>query len=333
MLTPEELTKAGDYVATAISVFETNLLRDISIRIRNVILDNYNIAEENAKMTNAIEKQLAIARENIPKRINKLVKEENEDKTALKNEIKNRLNLINLSFGIKIGGILTAIPLANMLYSFVSNNELRAKIIGQPVELTMQYSLRDVADSGVISPFGQHYKRFENIVLESAITKINKITTDEYLIKEHLTDLWEVSAHYGARNKGIGIINHESWQGKIYTMDQLKTVCGLGNGLGLLGWNCRHSFRPFTGKRLYTDKQLEKFKGKKISYKNKIFDGYQATQMKATMERRLRALRREQLVGLQVGDKIREQTRIYKEFCKVAEIESEIGRTYLNFKT
>jgi len=43
-------------------------------------------------------------------------------------------------------------------------------------------------------------------------------------------------------------------------------------------------------------------------------------------------LRREQVVGLQTGDKISQQTQIYFDFCKTAGIKPEIGRTYLTFK-
>jgi hypothetical protein len=332
MLTPDELTNAGDYVSEVIGAFEINLLRDISLRIKNVILNDYDLNHQNEILNNYIEKQLTIAKKNIPKRIDKLMPEDTTDKTELTNEIENRLNPTNLNFGIKIGGILTAIPLMNMLYSFVTHNQIRANITGRSTESTLDYSLADIADSGVITPVGQNYRRMESVVGESTLTTVNKVETDKYKIEEKPLELWEVSAHFGARNKGTGPMNHESWQGKVYTAEQLKSVCGLGQGIGLLGWNCRHSYKPFTGQRTYTDKQLKEFKGRRIEYKGKKLDGYECTKMKSYMERRIRELRREQVVGLQTGDKISQQTQIYFDFCKTAGIKPEIGRTYLTFK-
>jgi len=52
-----------------------------------------------------------------------------------------------------------------------------------------------------------------------------------------------VTQHYGARTKRAGRPNYEdhfSWQGKVYDLDGLTTVCGYGTGGGLGGWNCRH---------------------------------------------------------------------------------------------
>ena len=67
-----------------------------------------------------------------------------------------------------------------------------------------------------------------------------------------ILDRYEVSWHAGARP------DHAAWQGKVYTMEQLKRICGLGTGLGLLGWNCRHEYYLFFlgSERRYTDKWL-----------------------------------------------------------------------------
>lgn len=58
-------------------------------------------------------------------------------------------------------------------------------------------------------------------------------------------DKWYVTQHLGARDKGVGHENHESWQGAVYTMDGLKTTCGYGEMLGLSGINCRHIMFPY----------------------------------------------------------------------------------------
>jgi hypothetical protein len=58
-------------------------------------------------------------------------------------------------------------------------------------------------------------------------------------------DLVAVSAHMGARNRGEGPQNHESWQGKVYSRsgtnpkyENFYDVTGYGTGEGLGGWNC-----------------------------------------------------------------------------------------------
>lgn len=49
----------------------------------------------------------------------------------------------------------------------------------------------------------------------------------------------QVSAHMGARPE------HAEWQGGVYRFDELPEICGYGDGAGLGGYNCRHSFTPF----------------------------------------------------------------------------------------
>ena len=51
----------------------------------------------------------------------------------------------------------------------------------------------------------------------------------------------------------------QPWQGRVYTKEQLVSVCGYGDVAGLKGANCRHDFNPFfpgLDKRIYTDEQL-----------------------------------------------------------------------------
>lgn len=65
------------------------------------------------------------------------------------------------------------------------------------------------------------------------------------LAREMGCDLVEVDAHYGARNHGTGPMNHESWQGKIYSISgrdrrypPLVETTGYGTVIGLYGVNC-----------------------------------------------------------------------------------------------
>ena len=105
------------------------------------------------------------------------------------------------------------------------------------------------------------------------------------------TDYFEVEAHLGARP------THEEWQGKVYTREELVTVCGLGDVTGLLGANCYHLYYPFVpgvSRRMYTDEQLEQMKEK--SHKKKEWNGkdytmYEAKQQQRHLETQMRAWR------------------------------------------
>ena len=104
------------------------------------------------------------------------------------------------------------------------------------------------------------------------------------------TDMYEVTFHRGARP------THQPWQGKVWSMKQLKEVCGLGDVAGLKGANCRHDYRPFPpgSVRTYTDEQLQKMledENTPKEYNGKQYTTYEATQQQRKMERTMRAQR------------------------------------------
>ncbi|MBP3927853.1 MAG: phage minor capsid protein, partial [Clostridium sp.] len=108
------------------------------------------------------------------------------------------------------------------------------------------------------------------------------------------TEYWEVAWHMGARNTGTGYRNHQSWQGKVYSNEEMKTICGLGEMLGFGGINCyhiRYPFVPGVSKRNYTDEWLEeqnKKENTKKPYKGKEYDTYAALQHQRKLERTMR---------------------------------------------
>ena len=114
------------------------------------------------------------------------------------------------------------------------------------------------------------------------------------------TDYFEVTYHRGARP------THQPWQGRVYTKEELVTVCGYGEVTGLKGANCYHDFHPFfegISKRLYTDEQLDKMNAEENTpkeYKGRDYTAYEATQRQRSMESRLRR-RREEIHLLEKG--------------------------------
>ena len=105
------------------------------------------------------------------------------------------------------------------------------------------------------------------------------------------TNYFEVSWHSGARP------THQVWQGRVYSKEELESVCGLGTVTGLCGANCYHSYSPFTPgitPRTYTDEQLDKMnaeENKPVEYNGKTYTKYEATQRQRRLETAMRAQR------------------------------------------
>lgn len=155
-----------------------------------------------------------------------------------------------------------------------------------------------------------------------------------------------VSKHWGARNTGTGHANHEQWQGKVYYIksgkDYTEEASRIGQAyimdlwystgysadgehendpLGLNGYNCRHNHHPwFEGVSTFPKDQPEP---KPVTVNGKTYDYYAMTQKMRSMERGIRALKREKealgILGMdsrEVGAKIKRRTAEYMEFCK-----------------
>ena len=138
--------------------------------------------------------------------------------------------------------------------------------------------------------------RVEVAARRAVMTGVAQLTdkVNEKNAEELDTDYWEVEWHMGARNTGTGFLNHQSWQGKVYSSAEMRTVCGLGEMLGFAGINCyhiRYAFIPGISKRKYTDEWLEeqnrKENTKKI-FNGKEYDTYSALQYQRRLERTIR---------------------------------------------
>lgn len=107
------------------------------------------------------------------------------------------------------------------------------------------------------------------------------------------TNTYEVSYHVGARP------SHQPWQGRVWTMEQLQSVCGLGTVTGLHGANCYHDYSPFipgVSTRTYTDDQLQEMLDEENTpkdYYGKSYTTYEALQEQRKMERNMRATRQQ----------------------------------------
>lgn len=118
--------------------------------------------------------------------------------------------------------------------------------------------------------------------------KINEQTAEELGINSY-----EVTRHTGARP------SHQVWQGRVYTRAELETVCGLGTGPGLCGWNCYHDYYPFVpgvSERTYTDEELDRLNEEEntpVEFGGKTYTKYEALQKQRRLETTMRAQRQE----------------------------------------
>ena len=161
---------------------------------------------------------------------------------------------------------------------------------------------------------------------------------NEQVAEELKTDTYEVTYHVGARP------THQPWQGRVWTMQQLRDICGLGTVTGLHGANCYHDYKPFipgVSVRTYTDEQLDqmiKEENTPKEYLGKKYTTYEALQAQRRMETRMRKTRQDirlmQDGGADPNDitlkkaKYQGQMQTYKAFSEAMELPEQMERVY-----
>lgn len=182
-------------------------------------------------------------------------------------------------------------------------------------------------------------------------------------IEETGVNLAYVSNHWGARNTGTGHANHEQWQGKVYFIkagtdytEEIKrigqkditdlweatgySVDGLheNDPLGLNGYNYRHNhYARFEGVSTFPDEQPEP---KPVTINGKTYDYYAMTQKMRSMERAIRALKRERdalgTLGMdtkEIAAEIKQKGSEYEEFCRMCHVPEATSRTWYQSST
>lgn len=161
---------------------------------------------------------------------------------------------------------------------------------------------------------------------------------NEQVAEQLQTDTYEVTYHVGARP------THQPWQGRVWTMQQLIDVCGLGTVTGLHGANCYHDYKPFIpgiSVRTYTDEQLDqmiKEENTPKEYLDKKYTTYEALQAQRRMETRMRKTRQDirlmQDGGADPNEitlkkaKYQGQMQTYKAFAEAMDLPEQMERVY-----
>lgn len=152
------------------------------------------------------------------------------------------------------------------------------------------------------------------------------------------TEYYEVAWHAGARP------THAVWQGRVWSKEQLVTVCGLGTVTGLEGVNCYHERYPFIpgiSERNWTDEWLERKNREENTpktFNGKEYTLYEAKQRQRQMETAMRA-QREKVQLLKSGGAEQEEITVarakyqgqlneYVRFSKTMGLQQERERIY-----
>ena len=175
-------------------------------------------------------------------------------------------------------------------------------------------------------------------------------------IKQTGENLVYVSKHWGARNTGEGVANHEQWQGKVYYIkdgtDYSEEAKRIGqerivnlwyatgysadgahenDPLGMYGYNCRHRhYVWFLGISSIPNEQEQP---KPVTIDGKTYDYYAVTQKMRSMERSVRALKREKealgKLGMdtkEIDVKIKRKVEEYQSFCEKCNVKEKTER-------
>ncbi len=219
--------------------------------------------------------------------------------------------------------------------------------------------------SGVMVDYPTGTRRtLEAAVRMCVVTSMNQTAAQvtNHYISDHKVEYVLVSAHLGARTQRTGqpyLAGHDNWQGRVYKisgsepdapnlaeMTGYDIVNGTGhviNPLGLHGYNCRHSHKPWN--KSLRNPYLDENGNLKIDSKEnrKI---YELQQQQRAIERSIRQTKRQLIVkqaeidGVAETDvksmlqpeydrlayRLRMQNQKYKEFCADHGLQSQTDR-------
>lgn len=176
---------------------------------------------------------------------------------------------------------------------------------GMSYQQAITQAIRGLAEDGlyVLYPSG-HRDKIDVAVRRATLTGVNQTAGQIQIAFADIMgcDLLETTAHMGART-GNGIANHAGWQGRVFSRTgngypHFVDTTGYGEGAGLCGWNCRHSFYPYfegISSPAFTAAQLDAMRDASVMYGGEEIPWYEATQMQREIEREIRKMKRELL--------------------------------------
>lgn len=227
--------------------------------------------------------------------------------SAVSEQTSGELKNITGSLGFAVrqpNGKLKFTPVADYYQKTLDNAMLDISSGAFDYNTVIKRAISEMTNSGLRSvDYASGWSNRVDVAARRAVmTGLSQLTAkiNEDNARELHTKYFEVSWHSGARP------SHQVWQGKVYTKEQLTTVCGLGSVTGLCGANCYHDYYPFIpgiSERTYTDEELDEMnaqENKPQEYNGKQYTKYEALQRQRRLETTMRA-QRQQIKLLQEG--------------------------------
>lgn len=201
----------------------------------------------------------------------------------------------SMGFAVKKGNTTEFLPIADY-YQRTLDQAMTGILTGTfDYNTTIKRVVAELTNSGLrtvdyASGWSNRIPVAARRAIMTGVTQVASRINDDNA-RQLATDSFEVSWHMGARP------SHQVWQGKVYTKVELSTVCGLGTGAGLCGWNCYHNYYPFivgVSERSYSDEWLAEQNAKENTptvYNGREYTAYEAKQYQRQLETKLRAER------------------------------------------
>lgn len=380
-ITPEYLDAAPEPIAIAMRELEKDILREICSRFKltgelnEAAMNNIRALRAQGLDMETIEKMIAKhSKETLPQ-VQEALDRVVEYNQKYYNELASKASIAeplfwvtaadiaqiqsqtldgyrnitrSLGFALQTNGKVTFQPIAKAYQTALDKAEVKMQSGAFTLQQSLEDAVRELADSGIytIDYATGHRDRADVAARRAIFTGLNQLTSKytETAAETLETDLYEITAHRGARDKGTGWKNHKAWQGKVYsTKDGSKypniyKVCGLGAVDGLEGANCRHHRHAFlegVSERVYTDDELANIDPPPVEFEGRTYSAYEATQMQRKMERTVRKLERRRAAynaaGMtgkeeQTGIRIRRLKKEYREFSRAASLPTQTNR-------
>ena len=265
------------------------------------------------------------------------------DIVAIMAQAQREVGNLTRSMGFLVDNGRTMLAPGRAYQWALDNAEMQEMSVAVSYSQAIKNAVKQLADSGIkiVDYESGHRDQIDVAARRAVMTGVSQLCSKyteqsaEYLE----TPYFEVSAHIGARDTGVGWQNHKEWQGRVYSVrigdkyPSIYEVCGLGYVDGLEGANCRHIRTAFVDgvmERTYTDGELAHIDdGHDVDFEGKHYTAYEATQVQRRIERTIRKLKREQTAykaaGLEedyqaVTARIRRLNAEYKSFSEAARL-------------
>lgn len=217
--------------------------------------------------------------------------------TQTKGELKNITGSLGFALREPNSTKLTYTPLTDYYQNTLDKAITQIATGAFDYNTVLKNTVKEMTNSGLryIDYDSGYSSRVSVAVRRAVLTGYNQVVANinESNAEKLETNYFETTYHSGARP------THQPWQGRVYSKEELVSVCGLGTVTGLCGANCYHNYYQFikgVSERTYTDEELDRMNqedNEKREFRGKSYTKYEALQRQRKLETIMRAERQE----------------------------------------